>query len=118
MATELTVQSERAFQKQPHIFTNHKGQAAKSKRKGKGGRRWFKDVGLGFRTPKTAVDGSYIGMSMPPSQIGRGAMVVSANLLECLALNAELPCFRSAWRLRMEHTASRRCILLTCNVCR
>ncbi|KAH0445883.1 hypothetical protein IEQ34_025281 [Dendrobium chrysotoxum] len=28
MATELTVQSERAFQKQPHIFLNHKSKAA------------------------------------------------------------------------------------------
>ena len=62
MATELTVQSERAFQKQPHIFLNHRGQKAKStKHKGKGGRRWYKDVGLGFRTPKTAIEGSYIG---------------------------------------------------------
>ncbi len=61
MATELTVQSERAFQKQPHIFLNSKTQAGKSKRRGKGGRRWYKDVGLGFRTPKTAIEGAYIG---------------------------------------------------------
>ena len=60
-ATELTVQSERAFQKQPHIFQNSKVKA-KSARPGKGGRRWYKDVGLGFRTPKTAIEGSYIGM--------------------------------------------------------
>ncbi len=63
MATELAVQSERAYQKQPHIFLHHKSKAAKSKKVGKAGRRWFKDVGLGFRTPKTAVDGSYIGQS-------------------------------------------------------
>ncbi len=62
MATELTVQSERAFQKQPHIFLNHKAKAAKSRRVGKGGRRWYKDVGLGFRTPRTAIEGTYIGM--------------------------------------------------------
>ena len=61
MATELTVQAERAFQKQPHIFLNSKGKKAKSQRVGKGGRRWYKDVGLGFRTPKTAIEGSYIG---------------------------------------------------------
>lgn len=61
MATELTVQSERAFQKQPHIFVNTKAKRAKSTRAGKGGRRWFKDVGLGFRTPKTAIEGTYIG---------------------------------------------------------
>ena len=61
MATELTVQSERAFQKQPHIFLNSKSKA-KSSKVGKGGRRWYKDVGLGFRTPKTAIEGNYIGM--------------------------------------------------------
>lgn len=65
MATELTVQSERAFQKQPHIFLNHKSKAAKSKRVGKGGRRWYKDIGLGFKTPKEAINGSYIGMQVP-----------------------------------------------------
>ena len=61
MATELTVQSERAFQKQPHIFVNQKVKRTKSQRVGKGGRRWYKDVGLGFRTPKTAIEGTYIG---------------------------------------------------------
>jgi small subunit ribosomal protein S11e len=60
----LTVQSERAFQKQPHIFQNSKVKA-KSARPGKGGRRWYKEVGLGFRTPKTAIEGNYIGMCEP-----------------------------------------------------
>jgi hypothetical protein len=60
MATELTVQSERAFQKQPHIFLNSKTKA-KSKKAGQV-RRWYKEVGLGFRTPKTAIEGHYIGM--------------------------------------------------------
>ncbi len=55
------MQSERAFQKQPHIFVNTKAKRAKSTRAGKGGRRWFKDVGLGFRTPKTAIEGTYVG---------------------------------------------------------
>jgi small subunit ribosomal protein S11e len=62
MATELTVQSERAFLKQPHIFLNHKVKSTKGKRVGRGGRRWFKDIGLGFKTPRTAIEGTYIGM--------------------------------------------------------
>ena len=64
MATELAVQSERAFQKQPHIFLNAKV-ASKNSKKGKGGKRWYKDVGLGFRTPKTAIEGNYIGTQAP-----------------------------------------------------
>lgn len=69
MATELTVQAERAFQKQPHIFLNSKAKSAKSKKIGKGGRRWYKDVGLGFRTPKTAIEGTYIGVFLVPRHL-------------------------------------------------
>ena len=82
MATELTVQSERAFQKQPHIFVNQKTKRTKSTRVGKGGRRWYKDVGLGFRTPKTAIEGTYIGMSYPSALMGEIATI----LLVCLTL--------------------------------
>ncbi|OQO03723.1 40S ribosomal protein S11-B [Cryoendolithus antarcticus] len=64
MATELTVQSERAFQKQPHVFLNSKRTGGIS-RAGKGGKRWFKDVGLGFRTPATAINGTYIDKKCP-----------------------------------------------------
>jgi len=46
MATELTVQSERAFQKQPHIFLNSKTKL-KTARPGKNGRRWVSCVQLG-----------------------------------------------------------------------
>lgn len=44
---------------QPHIFTNPK---AKGNRKTK---RWVKDVGLGFKTPKSAIEGSYIDKKCP-----------------------------------------------------
>lgn len=64
MATELTVQSERAYQKQPHIFLNAKSTKKSTYTKNKAGvRRWHKDVGLGFKTPKAAIEGSYIGRS-------------------------------------------------------
>ncbi|OCK86080.1 40S ribosomal protein S11 [Lepidopterella palustris CBS 459.81] len=65
MATELTVQSERAYQKQPHIFTAHKKAPTGKTRVGKNGRRYYKDVGLGFRTPKTAIEGTYIDKKCP-----------------------------------------------------
>jgi hypothetical protein len=68
MATELTVQHEKAFQKQPHINLNTKVKA-KTSRPGKNGRRWYKDVGLGFRTPKAAIEGHYIGVF----DLGEGA---------------------------------------------
>lgn len=74
MATELAVQSERAYQKQPHVFLNSKRantERGKNRRIGKGTRRWYKDVGLGFRTPKTAIDGDYIGMRQDYFSFGR-----------------------------------------------
>merc|ERR1711941_30769 len=37
---------------------------AKSKKVGQA-RRWYKDVGLGFRTPKTAIEGNYIDKKCP-----------------------------------------------------
>lgn len=52
---ELGVQTEKAFQKQP-LFLN-----SKVARKSTRAKRWYKDVGLGFKTPSAAVDGTYIG---------------------------------------------------------
>ncbi|KAF8004698.1 hypothetical protein HF325_000155 [Metschnikowia pulcherrima] len=44
---------------QPHIFTNPKTKANKK------AKRWVKEVGLGFKTPKEAVEGSYIDKKCP-----------------------------------------------------
>jgi len=60
MATELTVQSEKAFQAQPHIFQNPKNKQAQRRAK-----RWYKDVGLGFKTPREAIQGTYIDKKCP-----------------------------------------------------
>ena len=42
------------------VFLNSKTKV-KTARPGKNGRRWYKDVGLGFKTPKAAIEGTYIG---------------------------------------------------------
>ncbi|CAL1695742.1 unnamed protein product [Somion occarium] len=55
-------QIEKAYQKQ-HLFQNTKapgGKKVSTKEK-----RWFKDVGLGFKTPAEAVSGSYIDHKCP-----------------------------------------------------
>ncbi|KAG5647970.1 hypothetical protein DXG03_007004 [Asterophora parasitica] len=54
----MAEQIEKAFQKQ-NIFQNAKARAGKkvsTKEK-----RWYKDVGLGFKTPSEAINGTYIG---------------------------------------------------------
>ncbi|KAL0215854.1 hypothetical protein P9112_008038 [Eukaryota sp. TZLM1-RC] len=55
-------QDQRAFLKQPHIpvykKTGVKGKKATTS-------RWYCDVGLGFTTPKTAIEGRYIDKKCP-----------------------------------------------------
>ena len=63
MATELAVQTERAYLKQPHIFQNAKVSSDTTKRAKHA--RWFKSVGLGFKVPQAAMDGDYIDKKCP-----------------------------------------------------
>ncbi|KAJ9597357.1 hypothetical protein L9F63_011797 [Diploptera punctata] len=52
-------QTERAFQKQPHLNLNRKlGQKKKSLRR-------YRNVGLGFKTPREAIEGTYIDKKCP-----------------------------------------------------
>ncbi|GAQ88518.1 40S ribosomal protein S11 [Klebsormidium nitens] len=57
-------QTERAFQKQHGVFLNAK-KAAKGITPGKAGRRYWKNVGLGFKTPREAIEGTYIDKKCP-----------------------------------------------------
>ncbi|CAG8468174.1 10539_t:CDS:2 [Diversispora eburnea] len=57
----MSEQIEKAFQKQVGIFQNPK---ANKKVKLKNN-RWYKDVGLGFKTPKEAIEGHYIDKKCP-----------------------------------------------------
>ncbi|ESN94011.1 hypothetical protein HELRODRAFT_180434 [Helobdella robusta] len=53
-------QVERAFQKQPTIFLNKKGTGKAAKVQ-----RYYKNVGLGFKTPREAIEGHYIDKKCP-----------------------------------------------------
>ncbi|THH03830.1 hypothetical protein EW145_g5974 [Phellinidium pouzarii] len=60
--SNMAEQIEKAFQKQ-HLFQNAKakgGKKAVTKDK-----RWYKDVGLGFKTPTEAINGTYIDKKCP-----------------------------------------------------
>ncbi|KAL1917880.1 40S ribosomal protein uS17 [Calcarisporiella thermophila] len=56
----MSEQVEKAFQKQRGIFLNPKLGAKKAK-----GQRFYKDVGLGFKTPREAIEGTYIDKKCP-----------------------------------------------------
>ena len=59
-------QTEKAYQKQDAVFVaRKKGQASKMAQKAKKGMRYYKSVGLGFKTPKEAIEGNYVDKKCP-----------------------------------------------------
>ncbi|RKP13868.1 ribosomal protein S17-domain-containing protein [Piptocephalis cylindrospora] len=58
----MSEQVERAFQKQVGIFQNAKSRTAV---KSTATKRWWKEVGLGFKTPREAINGTYIDKKCP-----------------------------------------------------
>mmetsp|Transcript_43834 Transcript_43834/g.36770 ORF Transcript_43834/g.36770 Transcript_43834/m.36770 type:complete len:114 (-) Transcript_43834:319-660(-) len=61
-AAYLDPQSEKAFMKQPSVFANKKELLNKG---GKKAPRWTKSIGLGFKTPLDAKEGTYIDKKCP-----------------------------------------------------
>merc|ERR1711943_102926 len=59
------VQSERAYLKQSHIGTAQLKGIFKKRTPGKDGYRYYKSVGLGFKTPREAIEGTYIDKKCP-----------------------------------------------------
>merc|ERR1712174_117520 len=56
---------ERAYLKQSHIGTAQLKGIFKKRTPGKDGYRYYKNVGLGFKTPREAVEGTYIDKKCP-----------------------------------------------------
>lgn len=55
-------QTEKAYKKQDAVFIGKKRVITKNK---KHGFRFYKDIGLGFKTPKLAITGSYVDKKCP-----------------------------------------------------
>ena len=60
----MAEQNERAYQKQLGVNVGFK-KAGKKTAPGKFGTRFYKNVGLGFKTPKEAIEGTYIDKKCP-----------------------------------------------------
>ena len=56
------IQTEKAFQKQIGMFQNSKKSFAK---KAAAGPRYYKKIGLGFKTPQSAIEGVYVDKKCP-----------------------------------------------------
>ena len=61
---DVSVQTERAYQKQTGLNENTRKKAKKNTAPN-GRLRFFKSVGLGFKTPKAAMNGKYIDKKCP-----------------------------------------------------
>ncbi|CAF2555906.1 unnamed protein product [Rotaria sp. Silwood2] len=59
------MEHERSFQKQPTIFLNKKQGAGKKAAKSGRAERYTRNVGLGFKTPREAIEGTYIDKKCP-----------------------------------------------------
>jgi len=58
----MTEQVEKAYQRQKGVPVYVKGKGKGSKKEGA---RYWKNVGLGFKTPKSAIDGTYVDIHCP-----------------------------------------------------
>ncbi|CAF4174033.1 unnamed protein product, partial [Rotaria magnacalcarata] len=58
------MEHERSFQKQPTIFLNKKQSTAKASKTGRA-ERYTRNVGLGVKTPREAIEGTYIDKKCP-----------------------------------------------------
>ena len=85
-------QNKTSFQKQSGVFLNSKALLAN---KTKRGVRYYKDIGLGFRTPKEAIEGTYVDKKCPYTsntairgRIIKG-MVISAKMDRTLIIRRD-----------------------------
>ncbi|KAH7725474.1 40S ribosomal protein S11 [Aphelenchoides avenae] len=61
----MAEQTERAYQKQPTVFLNTKWHTQGIGKKPAGKDRYVKSVGLGFKTPRDAIEGTFIDKKCP-----------------------------------------------------
>jgi small subunit ribosomal protein S11e len=74
-------QTEKAYQKQDGIFIGRKKAMAKSK-----GMRYYKNIGLGFKTPKNAITGNYVDKKCPFT----GNVSIRGRILKALVISTKM----------------------------
>ena len=76
-------QTEKAYQKQDGIFIGRKKVIGKKSKKGM---RYYKNVGLGFKTPKTAIEGSYVDKKCPFT----GNVSIRGRILKAMVISTKM----------------------------
>merc|ERR1712130_856465 len=65
LLVEMTEQTEKSYQKQLGVQPGYSITKKTKRIPGKAGLRFYKNVGLGFKTPKDAIEGTYIDKKCP-----------------------------------------------------
>jgi small subunit ribosomal protein S11e len=101
LPSDISTQNEKAYQKQDGIFIGKKRLLGK---KTKTGMRYYKSIGLGFKTPKEAIEGSYVDKKCPftgnVSIRGRilKAMVISTKMKRTIVIRRDYLQYVSKYR--------------------
>jgi len=83
MSSEHSEQTEKSFQKQSAIFIG-KTRVLGKKRKGKVNLRYFKNIGLGYKTPKDAIEGTYVDKKCPfTSNVSIRGRILKGTVKSC-----------------------------------
>eukprot|EP01038_Epipyxis_sp_PR26KG_P005364 gene5364-7439_t len=77
-------QNEKAYQKQDGIFIGRKRVLGKKTKKG--GMRYYKSIGLGFKTPKEAIEGSYVDKKCPFT----GNVSIRGRILKAMVISHKM----------------------------
>ena len=76
-------QTEKAYQKQDAIFVGRKRVLGSKKSKGM---RYYKNVGLGFKTPELAIKGTYVDKKCPFT----GNVSIRGRILKAMVISAKM----------------------------
>ena len=97
-------QNQRGFQKQDCIFVGKKRVLGKGKKESTKGTRYYKAVGLGIKTPRTAIEGTYVDKKCPWTgarthrgvQVGRCGGGGSSSSSSCINSSSSSSCGTAA----------------------
>ena len=80
-ATQLTTQLQKSFQKQDGIFLGSKKVLMKGRAP-----RYYRSIGLGFKTPKAAIEGNYVDKKCPFT----GNVSIRGRVLKGLVISCKM----------------------------
>jgi len=76
-------QTEKAYQKQDGIFIGRKKVLGQRRSKGM---RYYKSIGLGFKTPKAAIDGNFVDKKCPFT----GNVSIRGRILKAMVISTKM----------------------------